>query len=502
MRSLEIASLIVTGILFLVAVTGRPQQWWTQNRSQQRNVLPAIILSAIAVLVPILSIVVHQSRLSMWPIYFTSFILAGYFLWRMRGLEKERKASVNVPRPMRIIGRSIIAVAVILPSLAAAAFTQAFPVVDLPAPTGAHSVGFRQQTFIDDSREERLSEDPKDKRTLKVAIYYPAESASAPAASLPTGYFGVPIANELNIHGPMRDGAISLFDDHARLIKTHSHPSVPVHNQAHPIIFYSPSYSPIPEDNVPLAEELASHGYIVVATNHPYTSSQTPYLVSLLEGVQENDALVTERAKDLSFLLDKMTGENALPSSPFFGKIDLNTVGVIGYSFGAATAVETVASDPRFDAAVAIDGSLYGHAVADGKEIPQSLLYITATDHANNMLTIKQGKMLPNRSEYQDEAESEWRRYQRIMRSSNPLKVNRWGATMAESNHSSFSYLSLLGPLLVSTPSDPREEVITTRTVALDFFNHTLRGNEAQILGKSGSYPRPLTFFKDPLALE
>jgi pimeloyl-ACP methyl ester carboxylesterase len=83
-----------------------------------------------------------------------------------------------------------------------------------------------------------------------------------------------------------------------------------------------------------LLEHLASHGFIVVATNTRWTSGG----VEMLRG------------------LDFAVAENARAASPLFGKVDTAMLGVSGHSQGSMATV-TAGADPRVVATVPIQGA-------------------------------------------------------------------------------------------------------------------------------------------------
>lgn len=77
-----------------------------------------------------------------------------------------------------------------------------------------------------------------------------------------------------------------------------------------------------------LGTELAAHGFIAVAVNHPGNNSMEPHTV-------QGFTLWWERATDLSRVLD------GILSDPEFGdRIDVNRIGAAGFSIGGYTMIE------------------------------------------------------------------------------------------------------------------------------------------------------------------
>ncbi|WP_218106682.1 alpha/beta hydrolase family protein [Micromonospora pallida] len=112
-----------------------------------------------------------------------------------------------------------------------------------------------------------------------------------------------------------------------------------------------------------LAEDLASRGYVVAGVDHPYEA----------RGVEFPDGRVAEcfacdewgdgtaqkviqgRTADVSFLLDRLTGAHPV----WRGFVDPQRVAMAGHSIGGASAVRTLVTDARVDAAADLDGTLF-----------------------------------------------------------------------------------------------------------------------------------------------
>lgn len=122
--------------------------------------------------------------------------------------------------------------------------------------------------------------------------------------------------------------------------------------------------------NTAWAEELASHGYVVAALDHPaavvLTDGRTIHTRTTSTGDRDKDnklavGWTTVRGADLSFVLTKLDrlgrGEIA---GPLTGRLDTGRVAVAGHSMGGAAALQAARQDRRFDAVIDLDGYPHG----------------------------------------------------------------------------------------------------------------------------------------------
>lgn len=63
-------------------------------------------------------------------------------------------------------------------------------------------------------------------------------------------------------------------------------------------------------------------------------------------------------------MLDQIEALDKAPG-PFRGRLDLDRIGMLGWSFGGATALEMLRTDPRVKAAGDHDGRLFGGAMSE-----------------------------------------------------------------------------------------------------------------------------------------
>ncbi|MBD2355374.1 alpha/beta hydrolase [Tolypothrix sp. FACHB-123] len=116
-----------------------------------------------------------------------------------------------------------------------------------------------------------------------------------------------------------------------------------------PVIVFSHGFGSVRTDMRYLAEHLASHGYIVVALEHPGSNATYTNLA-----IKNNTRLIQpqeflERPKDISFILDELEKLNQKPNQPLQGKIAADNAMVIGYSFGGGTALSIAGAELQLE---------------------------------------------------------------------------------------------------------------------------------------------------------
>jgi predicted dienelactone hydrolase len=119
-----------------------------------------------------------------------------------------------------------------------------------------------------------------------------------------------------------------------------------------------------------LVTDLASHGYVVLAIDHPYEAMITQLadgrVVTPIEIFIKGEPNLLKfmerrlnlRVADVEFVIDQVI--NLKGSDDFFSSLDQNRILITGHSLGGATAAVAMARDSRIKAAANIDGALYG----------------------------------------------------------------------------------------------------------------------------------------------
>ncbi len=137
-----------------------------------------------------------------------------------------------------------------------------------------------------------------------------------------------------------------------------------------PIVLFSPGLGGVRTQNTAWAEEIASHGYVVVALDHPYDSAAVVLddgktvrtRVSATGNRNEDNRRaarwIAVRAGDLRFVRDQLNriSRGDLPD-PLAPRLDTGHVAVTGHSLGGAAALQAARLDHRFTAVIDLDGA-------------------------------------------------------------------------------------------------------------------------------------------------
>lgn len=176
--------------------------------------------------------------------------------------------------------------------------------VSPPDEMGPFGVGRTTFVFHDQSRN----------RDVETNVWYPTQATAGELAGyrfqVPLIGVDVTVSSEIALEeAPIADGLFGLI--------AFSHGNVAISTQS----FF-------------LTEALASHGFIVVAPDH---AGNTLRDIGQPTAEQDPFRLISNRARDLSFLITTMMAKNGDPYDSFFEKINPFRIGVTGHSAGGAT---------------------------------------------------------------------------------------------------------------------------------------------------------------------
>ncbi len=463
MRPLEIVIPIFLAIYLLWPLFGR--------RPPAVGILPAFTMVVVASHSNI-----EGMRWQMYPLYAfaaVTFILSLPEFLRARRAEAD-SAPKSVNRAALILPLILLAISTALPAL--------LPVPSLPRPSGPYIVGTASYTLTDPGRKEQYS--GKDEpRKFMIQVWYPAEPPALNAKTARWMDNGAPVARAIAKYLKLP----FFFLDHIVLAYSNSYPEAEPNKKGgpYPVIIFSHGWNGFRGQSTFLMEELASHGYVVVATEHTYGSVLTVFPdgqlaynnpAALPSGKPQDEyetaarKLVAQWTGDIGFTLDTLARWNQ--SDPRFGGFfDLDRVGLSGHSTGGGAAIQFCSMDSRCKALIPLDAFMRPVAIETldgGLKQPAAFIF-------SELWPFERNTELFNRF------------YSHVDPSDRVL-------TILGADHYDFSDLPALSPLAAQMglkgpiPADRLQK--TVRAYVLAFFDWHLKGQPTPLFnGPSPEYP-------------
>jgi dienelactone hydrolase len=262
----------------------------------------------------------------------------------------------------------------------------------LPTPTGPFTVGRKTYVWSDAAQAEPMAPQPGTKREILAWVWYPAATRT-PSQTI-ADYLPAPWRMALKRQSSVLLTAF-LARDLSR-VRAHSIGDAEVSPQqrSYPVILMRAGLSALTTDYTTLAEDLASHGYVVVGFDAPYRSFVVVFPdgrtiarapennADLVDGPQKEqlaNQLVQAWSADMGFALNQLERLNTSdPSGRFRGRLDMQRVGVFGHSLGGATALQFCHDDARCKAGIDVDGAPLGSVISEG--VTQPFMFLLS-DH-------------------------------------------------------------------------------------------------------------------------
>jgi len=354
-------------------------------------------LALVPVLLSVLDILLGSWRWQAAPAYVLSLVLLAVTHFRGRAEHPSSWKRKILYSGAVLLGAVWLLIAVVLPL--------AYPMFEVPAPSGPHRVGIMDIHLIDENRGEDMTDDPDDRRELMVRAWYPAD--------IPEGAEPEPFLREIEpVHAIFSRGMpLPAFTfSHLTKIPGHSYLDAPVAGgqRPFPVLVFSHGNSFYASQNTLLMEHLASHGYAVFSIDHPYQASWVKFpdgrvitykmdwmgdeevdpeeaqkvlenyiralfsdsyedYYELMREIHESQTGTNESLQiwvdDTVFVLDQLALAGSGRSGAideFSGRLDLHRIGIFGMSYGGATAGAFCDRDERCKAGINMDGSQFG----------------------------------------------------------------------------------------------------------------------------------------------
>jgi predicted dienelactone hydrolase len=341
----------------------------------------------------------------------------------------------------------------------------------LPEPTGRSSVGTTSLYLKDVSRPDPWAAGVK-ARELMASLWYPATPSDGRRARYMT-----PAESELQLTSR---GITGVPQDALSTVRTNAiSDATPAGGQRSlPLVVLSPGFTNSRSALTALAEDLASHGYVVAGIDHTYESFATAFPDGRVTTALAREAprrgpgfwekVVAGRAADVSFVLGELTG--AYRAWPGAGLIDPSRIAMAGHSAGGAAAIAAMLADSRIRAGIDMDGST--HARIPDRGLSRPFLFLG-----------KQSNYTPGGEGAVTTWERDWKRL---------TGWKRW-LVVAGAIHASFTDLGLLADQVgidVGAGLPGARSLDITRAYVRAFFDQHLRKKPQALLDQpSPRYP-------------
>lgn len=331
----------------------------------------------------------------------------------------------------------------------------------LPGPTGHQPVGVTSLYLRDDTRPDTWKPSVP-YRELMVSLFYPAESGAGPKLRFMTETEAQAVLDEAGLDLPAADLAATATD-----AVVDARPA----GRRRPLVVLSPGFKRPRAELTSLSEDLASHGYVVALVDHTYENVATTFPDGHVTGCDACGRydlpfwhkLETGRAKDVSFVLDRLT------HSRWAAMIDPSRIGMAGHSVGGSSSIQAMVADDRIKAGIDIDGT---PAVPLTTDLSRPFLFLGRA----NMYT-------PGTGDESQTWEDDW---------AHLSGWRRW-LVVAGMQHPSFTDIGVVGEQLgldfgADTPAVRGAAI--TRAYVRAFFDEHLRDTPSRLLaGPSTRYP-------------
>ena len=376
----------------IILLVNLPLIYWLLFRS---NRFPswARFLPIFGVGIIIIHLITEGYRWQMFPIYLLTFIFL--LLVVIKHYPRSKQYFIKSKISSIIIG----IISIILFSLSAVLGTL-LPIFSLPELTGSYPVGTASYHWIDETREELNTDDDTDKREIMVQFWYPATYVENPEPNYYWQDYDEIIGSELAKNQKLPEFIFSHFNR----IKTNAMLEAPLSDRQliFPVVIYSHGNHCARSWATNQMEELASHGYIVIALDRTYNAMATvfpdgraEYYNSTLkyigwdrlsdsvkngitdrsiklagyysnpdgtyDSVSFRDTLLNKAIReititDISFVMNQLEVLNAKNNGSIFeNRINLEKIGAMGFSTGGGITEDICERDKRIKVIITLD---------------------------------------------------------------------------------------------------------------------------------------------------
>ena len=277
----------------------------------------------------------------------------------------------------------------------------------IPKPSGPHCVGSITHEIVDAGRAAHLASATLGRRLL-LKVWYPAANATTRPELL-----WAELRRDTRTPLPMR---LLLRCVRVRTATVRCAAISPI-VRASPLVLYNHGLISFTAENTSLMEELASHGYTVLAIEHADQLAERRALTrggnagkrpareelerklrvaspqeratlapQYFHGADTTNRIVIARSADTSFVMDNASAVLAAIPGLRPDSVDTSAAHLVGLSLGGAVATVTAERDPRARSVANLDGAMYGSRNASDIPVPYLMMYSAANEGINDRL--------------------------------------------------------------------------------------------------------------------
>lgn len=359
----------------------------------------------------------------------------------------------------------------------------------IPAPTGRLNVGTLTLRMVDSSRatSRHIADRP-----LTVQVWYPAVGPKRVDLGAPyISDSGLIDSMTVRAYLDLKPEDIRAWEGVKLTAVPHAAPP-PSPRAGWPVLVFSHGLGVSRVQYSSLNQELASHGYVVLAIDHPmggFTLDPggrvlTPGVDSLPYPDHPLAHVVRDWAGDAAFAIREAARRLGTSSAGVRLPLDTTRIGMLGHSLGGAAALQGCRSELLFRACADMDGYPFGDVEQEGVGKP-FLTLLSEPDHRHRPPP-RDSAEAARREQFAKmgkERDSMWaaivERFPRV-----PSYV----VVLRGTGHMSFSDAPFQAPTLlqdVGATLSPSDMYRLTSDYLLAFFDHHLRGQPLRLIRPS-----------------
>jgi dienelactone hydrolase len=362
----------------------------------------------------------------------------------------------------------------------------------LPAPNGTYAVGTLPLRLDDWSRptSRHIAS-----RSLRVQVWYPSRSSSSGPRAKYIAERGLVDSMISRGYLDVTRDEMQSWDSVKLVARLKAIPAKPPTASGWPVLVFSHGMGASRVSYASYLQQLASHGYVVLAIDHPMGGftlgpegqvltpgvDSVPYPYPFVLG-----PLVSDWAKDASFVVRTVQAD--LGSSSAHGlriPLDTTRVGMLGHSLGGAAALQACHAESLFVACADMDGDTFGEVDSTGVGKP-FLTLLSQPDFKGEPVDSVGRAARERMHQMGRERDSSW-----IATIAKQPGVAAYVLKIRGTAHMSFSDAPFLFPSQMQGTSSTLERVKAFRVISdrlVEFFDHYLKGSRLKTL-KQGMSP-------------